>query len=98
MNKKLLEAAQNTGTFLKTELNRVQKEAGRISNVRGLGTFIGFDADDSAKVLRWLNNNGINIHSTGDHSIGIRPSVTLKPRHCKNIRDELFHYSPHAEF
>lgn len=29
---------------MKIELNRIQKERGLISNIRGNGTFLGFDA------------------------------------------------------
>jgi len=34
----------DTSTFLKIELNRVEKEKGIIRNVRGYGTFLGFDS------------------------------------------------------
>jgi hypothetical protein len=34
----------DTSTFLKIELGRIEKEKGIIQNVRGYGTFLGFDA------------------------------------------------------
>jgi 4-aminobutyrate aminotransferase-like enzyme len=33
----------DTSDFLKIELNRVKAERGLIANVRGQGTFLGFD-------------------------------------------------------
>lgn len=33
----------DTGTFLKIELARIEKEKGTVTNVRGYGTFLGFD-------------------------------------------------------
>ena len=33
----------DTSDFLKIELNRVRTEKGLIGNVRGQGTFLGFD-------------------------------------------------------
>jgi 4-aminobutyrate aminotransferase-like enzyme len=36
----------DTSAFLKLELNRMGRENGRIGNVRGYGTFIGFDVCD----------------------------------------------------
>lgn len=45
--KNLLTYVMDTSTFLKIELNRVQKEQGIISNVRGYGTFLGFDTNEA---------------------------------------------------
>jgi 4-aminobutyrate aminotransferase-like enzyme len=42
--KNLLSYVMDTSTFLKIELGRVEKERGIVSNIRGYGTFIGFDA------------------------------------------------------
>jgi 4-aminobutyrate aminotransferase-like enzyme len=41
--KNLLSYVQDTSTFLKIELARVEKDKGLISNVRGYGTYLGFD-------------------------------------------------------
>ena len=41
--KNLLSYVMDTSTFLKIELARVGKERGVVNNVRGYGTFIGFD-------------------------------------------------------
>ena len=41
--KDLLSYVMDTSQFLKIELTRVQNEIGNISNVRGNGTFLGFD-------------------------------------------------------
>lgn len=42
--KELLSYVQDTSTFLKIELGRIEKDAGTIKDIRGYGTFIGFDA------------------------------------------------------
>ncbi|MFS8160252.1 MAG: hypothetical protein ACMG6E_08605 [Candidatus Roizmanbacteria bacterium] len=39
----LLGLVNDTSDFLKIELNRVKAEKGFIANVRGQGTFLGFD-------------------------------------------------------
>lgn len=39
----LLKFVGDTSIFLKIELERIAKEKGMITNVRGYGTFIGFD-------------------------------------------------------
>ena len=39
----LLAYVMDTSTFLKIELGRIEKERGIISNLRGYGTFLGFD-------------------------------------------------------
>jgi 4-aminobutyrate aminotransferase-like enzyme len=38
-----LELVNDTGDFLKIELIRAKNERGSITNIRGAGTFIGFD-------------------------------------------------------
>lgn len=42
--KNLLSYVGDTSTFLKIELGRIEKEQGTIKDIRGYGTFIGFDA------------------------------------------------------
>ena len=44
LKKDLLNYVNDTSTFLKIELNRVGREKGWVKNVRGYGTFLGFDA------------------------------------------------------
>lgn len=43
--KNLLSYVMDTSTFLKLELGRVEREKGHIANIRGYGTFLGFDAE-----------------------------------------------------
>jgi 4-aminobutyrate aminotransferase-like enzyme len=45
--KDLLSFVGDTSIFLKVELERISKEKGVISNVRGYGTFLGFDTPSS---------------------------------------------------
>jgi hypothetical protein len=37
----------DTSQFLKIELARVERETGTITNIRGYGTFLGFDTQDT---------------------------------------------------
>jgi acetylornithine/succinyldiaminopimelate/putrescine aminotransferase len=49
-------------TFLKIELNRVERDKGFIRAVRGNGTFIGFDATSpqiAESLQRWLLRSGV---------------------------------------
>jgi len=49
--------------FLKIELNRMAKEYGVISNIRGYGTHLAFDCEPSntAPLSKWFKQSGINI-------------------------------------
>lgn len=47
-NKNMLNYVQDTSTFLKIELGRISKERGFIQNIRGYGTFLGFDTPSQA--------------------------------------------------
>lgn len=42
----LLELVHDTSSFLKIELNNVARDHGYIHNVRGNGTYLGFDCED----------------------------------------------------
>ena len=86
----------DTSTFLKIELERVHREKGIASNVRGYGTFIGFDAASDVqaeKVQKWLLRSGINLFRCGPHTFGLRPSLILGPKQAKHLRESLFNYS-----
>ena len=50
--KNLLELVGDTSSFLKIELTRVQNEKGYLNNVRGYGTFLGFDVVDPTVALK----------------------------------------------
>jgi 4-aminobutyrate aminotransferase/(S)-3-amino-2-methylpropionate transaminase len=51
--KNILNYVQDMSTFLKIEIGRVGHEKGHISNVRGYGTFLGFDvaSEESGKLM-----------------------------------------------
>lgn len=87
----LLQKVQDTGKYLWTELEKLQKKYPQlISRVRGLGTFGGLDLPDTAsrnKVLAKLLANGINISGCGDITIRIRPTLTLEKHHVDIFLD-----------
>jgi len=96
--KQLLELVLDTGTFLKIELGR-SAEKGIIGNLRGYGTYIGFDAPDthSAKLLqRWFQRTGFNVQRCGPQTFGLRPALVLGPTHAASFRDSMLNYSPNA--
>ena len=96
--KNLLSYVLDTATFLKIELNRVQAEKGVIQNVRGTGTFIGFDVaspDYAETMQKWFFRSGIHLLRCGPQTFGLRPALILGPRQAAILRDNLLHYSPH---
>lgn len=51
----LFELVNDSSSFLKMELNHVERDYGTISNVRGAGTYIGFDCLSGAdNMMSWL--------------------------------------------
>lgn len=87
---------KDTASFLKIELARVGKETGNIdpSTIRGYGTHLAFDVDDSYLAQRWLWRNGINVIKCGPNTIGLRPSLTLGCYDAAHLRNAMFHYNP----
>ena len=95
--KNLLSYVMDTSTFLKIELARVAKERGVIGNVRGYGTFIGFDASSpeaADNLQRWFFRSGINLLRCGALTFGLRPALILGPKDGAILRDNLLYYSP----
>ena len=94
--KNLLSFVMDTSTFLKIELARVEKERGIISNVRGYGTFIGFDTPSpevADNLQKYFFRSGINLLRCGPLSFGLRPALILGPTQGAILRDNLLHYS-----
>lgn len=68
-----------------------------ISNVRGNGTFLGFDVADSvltSSLFSWLLKSGVNVARVGPTTIGISPSLICGPKHAKHLRDSIKAYHP----
>ena len=87
----------DTSTFLKIELLRVQRDLGLISNVRGYGTFLGFDVqnpDVADSLQRYFFRSGINLLRCGALTFGLRPALILGPKQAAILRDNLLYYSP----
>ena len=98
--KNLLNYVNDTSTFLKIELERVNKEKGIAENIRGNGTFIGFDVQNewhAVKLQQWLFRSGIHLLRCGPVTFGLRPSLILGPRQAAVLRESLFYYSPMFE-
>ena len=55
-SRNLFELVNDTSSFLKIELANIEKEISTIENVRGSGTYIGFDVrgDYTDSMVRWL--------------------------------------------
>ena len=89
---------QDTSTFLKIELTRVGKERGGIvRNVRGYGTFLGFDtpSENHAELVQgYLFKTGIHLLRCGPKTFGLRPALILEPKHAAQLRESLIYYHP----
>lgn len=93
--KNLLERVDDTSAFLRAELDRINKRKPIFNNLRGYGTFLGWDVEDYEKakqMQRHLLRNGILTKILGDFTICMRPALTLKPRQAAHLRDILKNY------
>ena len=92
----------DTSSFLKIELGNVARDQGWIKNVRGNGTYIGFDCENvemTNSMHHWLNKSGINVARIGNRTLGLRPSLVLLPTDAANLRTALQNYHPnHTHF
>ena len=87
----------DTSTFLKIELNNIVRDTGVISDVRGNGTFLGFDVTDASQtdsMHRWLLKQGIVTAKVGPSTIGLRPALILGPTHAAALREAIRSFHP----
>lgn len=101
LRKDLLNYVMDTSAFLKIELNRIQKEKGIIKDVRGYGTFLGFDAkgpDTAENLQKYFFATGIHLLRCGPTAFGLRPALILGPKQCALLRDNLLHYHPNFAY
>lgn len=99
--KSLLERVDDTGAYIRAELHRVNKEKRIFTNLRGQGTFIGFDLKDynaTRHLSTHLIRYGILVAMIGPTTIGLRPSLLLEPMHAASLRDALIEYNPNFYF
>jgi 4-aminobutyrate aminotransferase-like enzyme len=99
--KSLIERTDDTGAFIKAELDRINEKSEIYTNLRGNGTFLGFDLKDSRSVNHFqthLIRNGILASMVGHRTIGIRPSLLLEPNHASHFRDVFKSYNPSFHF
>ena len=72
----------DTSSFLKIELNNISRDYGWIENIRGNGTYLGFDcgeADETDNLQNWLLKSGIHVARIGPKTLGLKPSLVLGP-------------------
>ncbi len=95
--KNILSYVGDTSTFLKIELGRVHKEVGVVQNLRGYGTYLGFDVPNernAEQLQKWLFISGIHMLRCGPLTYGLRPSLLLGPKDAAYLRDILLAFNP----
>jgi len=95
----LLKMVDCTGSFLKIELGNLARDKGFIRNVRGNGTYLGFDVDENKtdNVQKWLLKRGILVGRSGDNTLCVRPPLVMLPLEAAHLRNELEHYHPNHD-
>lgn len=86
---KLPERTAKVGKYLKNKLDTFRQE-GKISNLRGTGTFLAFDLPTSQARDQYIINArkaGVNIGACGPQSIRLRPSLIFEEKHANLFID-----------
>jgi 4-aminobutyrate aminotransferase/(S)-3-amino-2-methylpropionate transaminase len=96
-----LDKVQDCSAFFKIELGNIQRDKNDvITNVRGMGTFVGFDLESSHQtdlMQNWLYRSGIMTARCGPNTIGLRPSLTLLPHDAAHLRNAIRSYEPNYD-
>lgn len=77
----LLDNVNTQGDFLKSELEKLQSNSNKISNVRGMGLFISFDlptGEERDAFVKKAFENKLILLSCGDQSVRFRPHLNVK--------------------
>lgn len=94
----LLEKVQDLSSFLKIELGNVERDRNcLIKNVRGNGTFLGFDTETpmaADSIQSWLQKSAIQVARIGPSTLGVRPALVLGASKAHYLRDSLRAYHP----
>ena len=96
----MLELVNDMSSFIKIELENAARDKGEIGNVRGLGTAIAFDLQNSDKagsMQRWLLQRGIVVARVGPVSLGLRPAIILGPVQIAALRDAVRGFHPNHD-
>jgi len=82
----LLDNTLKAGEVLMSGMKNLEKKyPGLVHSTRGIGTFIAFDADTSArrdKILMDLRKEGVNCGGCGPAAIRLRPALIFQPKHA----------------
>jgi 4-aminobutyrate aminotransferase/(S)-3-amino-2-methylpropionate transaminase len=94
-----LKMVDHSGSFLKIELGNIERDFhGLVRNVRGNGTYLGFDVASQKEadlIQSWLLKCGILVGRSGPATLSLRPALCMLPLEAKHLREALKNYSPH---
>jgi len=96
----MLKMVDHSGSFMKIELGNIQRDMGIIANVRGNGTYIGFDtpsAKDADLIQSWLLKSGILVGRSGLTTLSMRPPLCMIPSEAAHLRNALKNYVSNHE-
>lgn len=77
----LLDNVLEQGKFLKSEMEKIQQNSEKVSNVRGLGLFVAFDLRNGVErdaVIKKAFERKMILLACGDQSIRFRPHLNVK--------------------
>jgi acetylornithine/N-succinyldiaminopimelate aminotransferase len=76
-----VERVQKTAAYLKTRLEKLQRETNKIGAIRGLGLLLGMDVTvDIKKLLRALQGNGLLATQAGDATLRLTPPLIVNEK------------------
>lgn len=77
-------------------LNQIKEKYNTICNIRGKGTMLAFDINESLVDINELRDhllrNGILIKDNNKRTFRLTPSITLEPIHVKHFVNALSKY------
>ena len=90
----LIEQANDVGSYLTERLHqRADKHPDWIQNVRGKGTYLAYDVDNSTAkrdaLVGAFRANGVLHNGCSDHTMRLRPALCFEKRHADIFLDRM---------
>ena len=88
----LFERADKTGEYFKNGAKQIMKNNRVFSDIRGKGNFLAFNLPNSDlrnKFISHARNKGLFVIGCGEHSIRLRPSLTIHEKDYDFLLNEM---------
>jgi 4-aminobutyrate aminotransferase / (S)-3-amino-2-methylpropionate transaminase len=94
-NEKLFKESDSVCENFKTQFRKQNDGSELFSNIRGKGSFLAFDLNNSKErdnFVRFSRNHGVFVGGCGDNTVRLRPTLLAKDKHYNYLMNVIREY------